>query len=383
MTAAKERHYLDYNATCPARPEVIEAVAATMRLVGNSSSVHGEGRAARAAIENAREKLRALVNAPVNGVIFTSGGTESIHYALNGLVRNGMARRIFVSAIEHAAVPSNAQATGAPVETIPARQNGLVDLIWLKKRLAEYDVDRDGGFLVCLMYANNETGAVQPVREAADIVHEAGGLLFVDAAQAVGKIPVNFVMSGADLMAVTGHKFGGPIGIGALITAPNLAIEPVMRGGGHEMNRRAGTHNVSAIVGLGIACECAAETIAKASKIAAMRDRMQQAAEAAGAIIWGKDVERLPGTLSLSAPGFSSETQLMAMDLAGIAVSSGSACSSGKTKPSHVLSAMGADDELATCSLRVSIGWNSTNDDVDAFIREWPAAYARVKERAA
>lgn len=383
MTVRQQRHYLDYNATCPVRPEVIEAVAGAMRIAGNTSSAHGEGRAVRAIVEEAREKLRSLVNAPVNGVIFTSGGTESIHYALNGVVNNGSVKRIFVSAIEHAAVPSNAVATGAPVETIPALESGLVDLEWLNDRLVDYEVDRDGGFLACIMYANNETGAIQPVREAADIIHTAGGLLFVDAAQAIGKIPVNFVMSGADMMGVTGHKFGGPLGIGALITAPNLPIDPVMRGGGHEMNRRAGTHNVPAIAGLGVACECAADSLAKAEKIAALRDRMQEAAEKAGAIVWGKDVDRLPGTLSLSAPGFSSETQLMAMDLAGIAVSSGSACSSGKTKPSHVLLAMGADDELATCSLRVSIGWNSSEEDVEAFIREWPAAYKRVKARAA
>lgn len=383
MTAQKQRHYLDYNATCPLRPEVIDMVAETMRVVGNSSSVHAEGRAARAAVEEARDKLRALVNAPVNGTIFTSGGTESIHYALNGLVRNGAVQSIFVSAIEHAAVPSNAAATGAPVETIPVSPTGIVDLEWLRNRLKAHDVGSEGGFLVCIMLANNETGVFQPVREAADIVHDAGGLLFVDAAQAVGKVPVNFVMSGADLMAVTGHKFGGPIGIGALIAGPNLPLEPVMRGGGHEMNRRAGTHNVPAIAGFGVACELADETIAKAPKIARLRDRMQAAAEGAGARIWGKEADRLPGTLSLSAPGFASETQLMAMDLAGIAVSSGSACSSGKTKPSHVLSAMGADEELAKCGLRVSIGWNSTEGDVEAFIREWPSAYERVKARAA
>lgn len=383
MTARGERHYLDYNATCPARPEVIDAVAAAMRVVGNSSSVHGEGRAARAIVEEAREKLRSLLNAPVNGVIFTSGGTESIHCALSGVVKNGSVGRIFVSAIEHAAVPANAFATGAPVETIPALPSGLVDLDWLKGRLADYDARRDGGFLASIMLANNETGIIQPVREAADIVHEAGGLLFVDGCQAVGKIPVNFALSGADLMAITGHKFGGPIGVGALIAGPNLPLEPVMRGGGHEMNRRAGTHNVPAIAGLGVACERAADSIAKAGKIAALRDRMQRAAEEAGAKIWGAGAERLPGTLSFSAPGFFSETQMMAMDLAGIAVSSGSACSSGKTEPSHVLAAMGAGDDLARCALRVSIGWSSTEEDAEAFIREWPAAHRRVKARAA
>ncbi len=383
MTGAKIRRYLDYNATTPVRPEVIDAVCSAMRVVGNSSSVHEEGRAARAIVEQGREALRALVNAPVNGVILTGGGTEAIHYALHGTVKTGAVRRIFVSALEHAAVHANAAETGVPVESIPATATGVADLDWLRERLEGYDVKRDGGFLACLMAANNETGVIQPVREAADIVHDRGGLLFVDAAQAVGKIAVNFVMSAADLMAVTAHKFGGPIGVGALIAGPNLPLHPILRGGGHEQNRRAGTHNVPAIAGLGRACELAPATIAKAAAIAAMRDRMQSAAETAGAVIWGKQAARLPGTLSLSAPGFPSQPQLMAMDLAGVAISSGSACSSGKTRPSGVLTAMGADEALASCSVRVSIGWNSTDDDVDAFCREWPEAYARVKMRAA
>lgn len=377
------RHYLDHNATTAIRPEVIAAMTQAMAATGNSSSVHAEGRAARAIVEEGREKLRSLINAPVNGVILTGGGTEAIHYALNGTVRTGAVKRIFVSAIEHAAVPANAGETGVPVETIPATGSGHVDLGWLRDRLKSYDAKREGGFLVCVMVANNETGVIQPVTEAADIAHEKGGLLFADAAQAVGKIPVNFVMSGADLMAVTAHKFGGPIGVGALIAAPNLPLHPVMRGGGHEENRRAGTHNVPAIAGLGAACGCAPETIAKGPAIAAMRDRMQAAAEDAGAVIWGKDAARLPGTLSLAAAGFNSPTQLMAMDLAGIAISSGSACSSGKTKPSHVLKAMGAEETLAACGIRVSLGWNSTDADADAFVSAWPAAYARVKARAA
>ncbi|MFQ5562172.1 MAG: cysteine desulfurase family protein [Parvularculaceae bacterium] len=377
------RCYLDYNATCPPRPEVIEAVARAMRLEGNSSSVHAEGRAAHEAVEDAREQARTFLNAPANGIIFTSGGTESIHYALNGTVKNGVVKRIFLSAIEHAAVRANAEAAGVPVETVPALSAGLVDLDWLKDRLADYDVKREGGVLVCVMYANNETGAIQPVSAAADIVHEAGGIFFVDAAQAVGKIPVDFARSGADMMAFTGHKFGGPLGVGALIARENLPLEPVMRGGGHEMNRRAGTHNVPAIAGLGVACDLAIDSIEQAGAIAGMRDRMEKAAVEAGAKIWGAEAERLPGTLCLSAEGFSGATQLMAMDLAGIAVSAGSACSSGKTKPSHVLEALGASEIEATSAIRVSLGWNSSEEDAEAFIREWPAAYARVKERAA
>ncbi len=376
------RHYLDHNATAPVRPEVVERVAEMMRHDGNSLSVHEEGRRAHKVLEDAREQVRALVNAPVNGVIFTSGGTESIHYALHGVVRPHNIKRIFVSAIEHSAVSANAATTGADIETIPALPSGIVDLDWLRARLKDYDVERDGGFLVSIMFANNETGALQPLREAADITHDAGGLLFVDAAQAAGKVPVNFVMSGADIMSLTGHKFGGPIGVGALIAGPNLPLDPVMRGGGHEQNRRAGTHNVPAIAGLGLACELAKQSLARAGEIAALRDRMQDAAEAAGAKIWGAGAERLPGTLCLSAEGFPGATQLMTMDLAGIAISAGSACSSGKTRPSHVLAAMGASEEEATSAIRVSMGWNSTKEDADAFAREWPNAYARIKAKS-
>jgi cysteine desulfurase len=378
-----KRHYLDHNASAPVRPEVIDIIAETMRVDGNSLSVHEEGRNAHKIIEDAREQVRSLVNAPVNGVIFTSGGTESIHYALHGSIKPHHIKRIFISAIEHAAVGANAATTGAEVEIIPATPSGLIDLEWLKDRLKGYDVERDGGFLVCVMFANNETGVLQPVCAAADIAHDAGGLLYCDAAQAVGKIPVNFVMSGADIMSLTGHKFGGPVGVGALVLSPNLPLEPVMRGGGHEQNRRAGTHNVPGIAGLGKASAMAKESLARVDEIAVLRDRMQEAAQAAGAKIWGADEARLPGTLCLSAAGFSGATQLMTLDLAGISVSAGTACSSGKTKPSHVLIAMGASEEEATSAIRVSLGWNSTAQDADAFIREWPKAYERIKERAA
>ena len=377
------RRYLDHNATAPVRPEVIEAVANAMALDGNALSVHEEGRGAHKLVEDAREALRALVNAPVNGVIFTSGGTESIHYALHGVIAPHQVKRIFVSAIEHPAVLANAQATGAEIEMIPALSSGEIDIAWLAERLDGYDAARAGAFLVCAMYANNETGVIQPVRAIADLAHDAGGLFFCDTAQAVGKIPVNFVMSGADMMSLTGHKFGGPLGVGALIAGPNLPLDPVMRGGGHEENRRAGTHNVAGIAGLGVAARLAEKSLARADEIAGLRNQMEAAAEAAGATIWGKGEDRLPGTLCLSAPGFSGATQLMTMDLAGVAISAGSACSSGKTKPSHVLKAMGASDEESLCAIRVSLGWNSTQEDADAFIREWPKAYERIRARAA
>ena len=377
------RHYLDHNATAPVRPEVIDAVVDAMACDGNALSVHEEGRRARKILDEAREAVRALVNGPVNGVVFTSGGTEAIHLAIRGLAGANDVRRIFVSAIEHSAVAATAAMTGADVETIPALPSGQVDLDWLKKRLGQYDVARDGGFLVCVMFANNETGVIQPARDIADVTHDAGGLFFCDACQAVGKVPVNFVMSGADAMSLTGHKFGGPLGAGALVVGPNLPLAPQFRGGGHEENRRSGTHNVPALAGLGVAARLAEKCLARADGIAHLRDRMQDGAENAGAIVWGKGQGRLPGTLSLSAPGFPAEKQLMIMDLAGIAISAGSACSSGKSKPSHVLTAMGASEEDAMSSIRVSIGWNSTEDDANAFIREWPAAYERIKASAA
>lgn len=377
------RHYLDHNATAPIRAEVIEAVTAAMTQDGNTLSVHEEGRHARKIIEDARATIRTLINAPVNGIIFTSGGTESIHFALHGLVQAHKLKRIFISAIEHSAIAANAETTNAQVEIIPAMSTGVADLSWLRDRLADYDVERDGAFLVCLMYANNETGVIQPVRAFADVTHAAGGLLFCDAAQAVGKVPVNFVMSGADAMSFTGHKFGGPVGAGALVAGPNLPLVPVMRGGGHEENRRAGTHNVPAIAGLGVASAMAQESLARAKEIAELRDEIERAVVAAGATVWGAGQERLPGTLCLSADGFSGATQLMTMDLAGIAISAGSACSSGKAKPSHVLTAMGANELESQNAIRVSLGWNSTKQDAEAFIREWPKAYARIKERAA
>lgn len=380
------RYYLDHNATTPVRPEVIASIAETMALAGNAASVHSFGRAVRTLVEAARAEVRSFINAPPNSVIFTSGGTEAIHYALHGSVGTGAVQRIFVSAIEHSAVAANAAtamtAKGAvAVETMPVTHEGVVDLAWLAQRLEGYDVAREGGFLICLMLANNETGVIQPVSEAAQIAHAAGGLVFVDAAQAVGKIAVDFADIGADMLCLTGHKFGGPLGIGALIVRTGLALAPILCGGSHEMNRRAGTTNVPLIVGLAKACALA--DISRASEIAALRDRIEGAVIEAGVQVWGGSCARLPGTINFSTPGFSAETQVMALDLAGVAVSSGSACSSGKVKASPVLQAMGVSDDLAKSAIRVSLGWNSDARDVDGFITAWRAAYDRVKARVA
>ncbi|MEO0399772.1 MAG: cysteine desulfurase family protein [Pseudomonadota bacterium] len=380
------RHYLDHNATAPLRAEAKAAMIDALDRVGNASAVHAEGREARAAVEAAREAVRALVGAPVGGVVFTSGGTEAIHAGISGLANRNVGSdnaiaRLFVSAVEHPAVLKTAEATGLPVEIISVDANGVVDLQQLRSRLADND---DGApFLATIMLANNETGVVQPIRAAADIIHDAGGLLFVDAVQAAGKIPVNCTMLGADLMAVSAHKFGGPIGVGALIAAPNLPLEPVLRGGGQEENRRAGTHNVAAIAGFGAAAAATRDDIGRHTEITAIRDHIEAAVVAEGARVWGAGVERLPGTVCCSAPGFSGETQVMALDMAGVAVSAGSACSSGKARPSPVLTAMGATEDEAKSALRVSLGWSSMMADADAFIAAWTSAYARVKARAA
>ncbi|MEM8935626.1 MAG: cysteine desulfurase family protein [Pseudomonadota bacterium] len=377
------RHYLDHNATTPARPEVIEAVSGWMAHIGNASSVHREGRAAHGVVETARESLADALQAPAAGVVFTGSGTEAIHLALHGATRAHGVKRLFISAIEHTAVLDNARGAGLEVEIIPVQPTGVVDLDWLKDRLADYDPKKDGAFLVAMMLANNETGVIQPVADIVDLAHGAGGLVFCDAAQGVGKIPVHFEQLGVDMMSLAAHKFGGPMGVGALLLRNGLSLEPVLRGGGQELRRRAGTINVPCVAGLGVAARLLPDTIARVEKRANLRNDIERAVVQSGARIWGADSKRLPGTVSFSVDGFPAETQLMLLDLTGIAVSSGAACSSGKAEPSHVLTAMGATEDEAQSSIRVSLGWSSTKADAVAFIREWTAACKRIKAKAA
>lgn len=377
------RHYLDHNATSPQRPEVTQAVLAAMEHTGNPMSVHAEGRAARRLVEDARRQIGAMAGAPADSIVFTGGGTEAICLALHGSTGANDLRHIFVSAIEHPAVLRNAERTGATTATIPVTPEGVVDLEWLQSALDARSAAGKGPFLVCLTAAGNETGVIQPVRTVADMVHRAGGLLFCDAAQAFCRIPVDFTASGADMTSITAHKSGGPHGAGALITRPGLMLRPVMEGGGHEMNRRAGTHNVPAIAGFGRACELAGRSLAAtAARVRTLRDDIEHPVRAAGARIWGAGEERLPGTLCLSAPGFSAEKQLMILDLAGIAVSSGPACSSGRAGASHVLAAMGATAEEAASSIRISLGWSSCREDVRAFLEAWLPAFSGIRAEA-
>ncbi|MEO1656774.1 MAG: cysteine desulfurase family protein [Pseudomonadota bacterium] len=379
-----DRLYLDHNATSPIRPEVRDVMFDVLAAPCNASSVHAEGRAAKAVVENARKSIAGRINAPVESVVFTAGGTEADTLALTGLVRGGpKVRRLFVSAIEHSAVATTAQALAADVdavETVPVTSDGVVDLAALEQRLATYDHQRDGPFLLSVMLANNETGVIQPIAEIAPLVWKAGGYLFVDAVQGFGKVDIDFSALGADALALSAHKAGGPPGVGALVVKPGLAFEPLLRGGGQELSRRAGTENVSAIAGFGKLADIAEPS--DYASLAEIRDEIELGLPR-DVRVWGVGTARLPNTVCFSAPGFQSETQVMVMDLVGLAVSSGSACSSGKVKPSPVLTAMGASDAETKSSLRVSLGWNTPPAAASRFLNAWTTEHTRIRQRAA
>ncbi|WP_374468474.1 cysteine desulfurase family protein [Phenylobacterium sp.] len=370
--------YLDCNATVPVRPEAAAAVARALEAGGNPSSVHASGRAARATVEQARGAVADLIAAPASTVVFTSGGTEANALAIESAVAAGT-RRLIVSAIEHDSILEAAKASGVAVEVLPAMADGVADLGWLAERLARWDA-ADGKPFVALMLANNETGVVQPVKAASEIVRAAEGWLHVDAIQAAGKIVVDSRGIGADTLTVSAHKIGGPQGVGALTFGPRATLSRRLHGGGQERGRRAGTENVPGIAGFGAAAKLA--NAAELARQAAWRDAVAERLKAAGCVVMGVGAERLPQTLCFAAPGFPSELQVMALDLAGVMVSAGSACSSGKVKASHVLTAMG-QGELASCALRVSGGWNTSEADWNRFADAWSEAHSRHAARRA
>jgi cysteine desulfurase len=363
------RVYLDYNATAPIRPEAAQAVMAALEIGGNASSIHATGRAARAAIEQAREAVAALAGVRPGDVAFTSGGSEANTLAMQSAIRAGT-RRLVIGATEHPSVEETAQAGGLPVDVWPVDARGVADLDWLADRMKAWD-GGDGKPFVALMAANNETGVIQPVSEAAALVHDAGGWLHVDAVQAAGKIDISSLP--ADTLAVSAHKLGGPQGCGALIVGCDVPISKSSFGGGQERGRRGGTENLSGIAGFGAAAAAARPGEAQAAWRDAAAARLVREG---GITVVGEGAPRLPNTLSLAAPGFASDLQVMALDLAGVMVSAGSACSSGKVKASHALTAMGLHD-LAPCALRVSGGWASTQADWDRFADAWLEANAR------
>jgi cysteine desulfurase len=340
--------------------------------------VHASGRAARDLIETARAEVARLVGGSASRVVFTSGGAEANGLAIESAPAAG-AKRILVSAIEHVTAPQSAYATGLPVEIWPVTGSGLVDLGWLQARLAAWAPSDDRPF-VALMLANNETGAIQPVAEAGALVRAAGGLLHVDAVQGAGKIAVDIQALNADSLSLSAHKLGGPQGSGALVYGERAVIKRRIHGGGHEQGLRAGTENLSGIAGFGAAARAALRDLSEASHQAVWRDAAAERLKASGAEIAAEDAPRLPGVLNLVAEGFSSQTQVIALDLAGVMVSAGSACSSGKVTPSGVLEAMGYG-ALAGCALRASGGWSSVAEDWERFAQVWVQAYERQKAR--
>lgn len=377
-----QRFYLDYNATAPLRPEVRDAVAGALSLYGNPSSVHAEGRAARSAIEAAREKVAALAGARSEDVIFTSGGTEANALAL--AAQSGGSWHCYLSAIEHPSVLSGGRFYRETTTIFPVDADGVADLQILAKELEKHHL-RGWRPFVSLMAANNETGAIQPVAEASKIVHSAGGLLHTDAVQAAGRIRLDMTTLGADMLSLSAHKIGGPKGVGALVLGAGATVEPLIKGGGQERRRRAGTENVAGIVGFGVAAELASADLAKAAALAALRDELETGARtiARDAVVLSARVARLPNTTCIAVPGTKAETLVIGLDLAGVAVSSGSACSSGKVEASHVLSAMGVPEEIAQGAIRVSLGFATERADIENFLKAFAELVKRLRPKVA
>lgn len=372
--------YLDHNAITPMRPAAKAAVRDALEVFGNPSSVHAAGRAARDLLDGARDRVaRALGAAPAE-LVFTSGATESAALAIRGALGAAPAgrRRLVVTAVEHPCVLSLARAlerAGTPLTVVPVDRRGLVDPEAFRAALGP-DVA-----LACAMRANNETGVVLPVPELAAAARDAGAPFFCDAVQAAGKLPLDVRALGADLVAITGQKFGGPRGAGVLWVAPGLPLAPVL-GGEQERGRRAGTENLPGIAGLAAALEAAVAAVdEEGPRLAALRDRLEAGLLAAvpRARVNGAGAPRLPGTLSITFEGCDAEALLMAMDLEGVCASAGSACHSGSTRPSGVLLALGLSDADARATLRLSLGWTSTGEDVDAALRLLPPLVARVR----
>ncbi|MGI9426283.1 MAG: cysteine desulfurase family protein [Hyphomicrobiaceae bacterium] len=361
-----ERVYMDYNATTPIRPVAREAVLAALDTLGNPSSVHREGRTARAIVEDAREKIAALVHCMPSDVVFTSGATEA-----NNWVLSASWQTIFLPEIEHDSNLAPARRSPARVIELPAVQTGQADVTEVANVvLSGQSV---GSAVLVLQAANNETGVVQPVAEAADFCREHDIAVHCDAVQAAGRIDLGFSQLGVDTLSLSSHKIGGPMGVGALIVRDADRAKPMIVGGGQERRQRAGTENVSGIAGFGAAAEAALRDLAQVGRLEALRTRLEQQIQATTpqAVIVGADAKRLANTSCVALPGTSAEILLIKLDLAGISVSSGAACSSGKVGASHVLSAMGLAPEVARGAIRISLGWNTSERDVDAVLSAW------------
>ena len=359
--------YLDYNASAPVRPAVIEAMRDALARKGNPSSVHGFGRRARRELEEARGSIAALVGVAADRVILTSGGTEANNQALRSVPGT-----CAISAVEHDSV------LGAAPDALrlPVDDAGRIVLDRLPEQL-----ERARPGLVSVMLANNETGVLQPVGEVAAVARSYGALVHCDAVQAAGKVPVDMDELGADLLSLSAHKLGGPPGIGALVVREGIEPAPLLRGGGQERRRRAGTENPPGALGFGLACRLAIDDATFAARVGALRDALEARILklAPSTRLFGREAARLCNTSCLAMPGVANQTQLMAFDLEGVAVSTGSACSSGKVGPSHVLAAMSVPEAEASSAIRVSLGWASEAADVDRFVEVWTRLFLRTR----
>ena len=368
--------YLDYNASGLVRPEVQDVMAKALADNGNPSAVHAAGRRARARVETARAQVAELVGADATAVVFSSGGTESNAQAILSAIAAGC-ERLIVSATEHPCVAEAATASGKPVKMLPVDARGVVDLNKLRQLLGQ-----PGKAVVAIHHANNESGVIQPIAEAARLVRSAGGWLHVDAIQSAGKIPVDIRVLMADSLTLSAHKLGGPQGVGALVMAEGREAVRILHGAGQERGLRAGTENVPGIAGFGMSAVCAARDLPTAMAHGAWRDAAEAVVKKAGATIIGEGAERLPNTLFMAVPDWESPQQLITLDLMGLMVSAGSACSSGKTKPSRAIVATGRI-ELATGGIRISGGWGTVEDDWKRFAEAWVQSYAKHRERTA
>jgi cysteine desulfurase len=366
--AAGQRIYLDHNATAPIAPGVAEAMCAALEMPGNPSSPHQEGRAVRAGLDAAARRVADVIGAKAAATIFTSGGTEGAAMLLDpDWVVKGerrRLRRLFVLSTDHACLLSGGSFASDEIVRLPVDGDGVIDLAALDRQLSEAPDS-----LVAVQHANNETGTIQPVQEIAALSRRRGALAICDCVQSLGKIPVDIRALGVDALFVSAHKIGGPKGVGAVLLADASVTpaRPLIAGGGQQRGYRAGTENVPGIVGFAAAVGCVAARLAAADTIAALRDRFE-AGLAPDAVVFGREADRLPNTSLFALPALAAETNLIALDLAGFAVSSGAACSSGKVKRSHVLAAMGVADDLAACAIRMSIGPETTEDEIDRFL---------------
>lgn len=363
--------YLDYNATAPIRPQVIELMSNVMKEGGNPSSVHALGRTAKSRLEAARSQIASVINCRAQMIIFTSGGTEANNMAILNCERV----RLITTNAEHDSVNLSKDYFDGKVDILSINKDGLIDLKELEKLLSKEGEKT----IVSILLANNETGVIQDIAAISKITKDAGALLHVDAIQAFGKIPIDFASLNVDMMSISSHKIGGPQGVGALIALEKLPVKSPIIGGGQEVGRRGGTENIAGIAGFGLAASMLPEAVEKMIILEEWRNaaELKISENADGALFFGREAKRLPNVSTVYMPNVKSETQVMNFDLDKICVSSGSACSSGKVKASHVILAMTNDEDIASSTVRMSMGWNTKKDDPDAFVKSWLNMWGR------